>query len=192
MSELLGVVLAGGKSSRMGRSKASLAHPDGGTFLDQALGRLEVVCRCVCVAGLAEKRSLSKEVVLLPDLQPDVGPIHGLVNALMFASQTSLPGCLVTPVDVPNLKSRDLDAIVRAWQDQDSPIVGTSGNEKQLEPLIGIYPVQVLDELKQLSENKNAQNRSLHRWIRKRSHQTIALSESACFNVNTPNEFQDM
>ena len=35
-----GFVLAGGRSSRMGRDKALLPHPHGGTWLEQSVRRL--------------------------------------------------------------------------------------------------------------------------------------------------------
>ena len=50
-SNLLGVVLCGGQSSRMGQEKSQLEHPQGGTFLQLALKRLKDICHDVIIAG---------------------------------------------------------------------------------------------------------------------------------------------
>ncbi|TWU16480.1 molybdenum cofactor guanylyltransferase [Allorhodopirellula heiligendammensis] len=54
---LLGAVLAGGRSIRMGRCKAELPHESGGTFLDHALEQLAACCdhvACSLAADAAE------------------------------------------------------------------------------------------------------------------------------------------
>ena len=48
---LLGVVLCGGRSSRMGQDKAMLPHPSGGTFATHAADRLAKICDQVCISG---------------------------------------------------------------------------------------------------------------------------------------------
>lgn len=72
--DLLGVVLAGGKSSRMGVDKATLPHSVGAagrglSYLDYAVERLRPLVQRVAVSGRVWTGTAG--VVSLPDEQPD-------------------------------------------------------------------------------------------------------------------------
>ncbi len=102
--DFVGVVLAGGKSSRMGTDKA-LLKLDGQSMLDRtiailtALGASQVVvCRNEFVSGY------------LPDIYPSLGPLSGIHAAIY---ETNLP-ILVVPVDMPLLDQSMLTPLLKA------------------------------------------------------------------------------
>lgn len=77
---ILGVVLAGGRSSRFGSDKA-MAVLDGRTLLDRAVERLNDWCNAVVVAGRNEAPAPT-----LPDWpRPGLGPLGGIAAALRHA-----------------------------------------------------------------------------------------------------------
>jgi molybdenum cofactor guanylyltransferase len=98
-----GIVLCGGKSTRMGTSKALL--PFGGETMLQRMVRLlgEVVAPIVVVAASGQELPpLPADVVVARDEQQGRGPLEGLRAGLM-ALPPELDAAFVTSCDVPLL-----------------------------------------------------------------------------------------
>lgn len=102
---LTGIVLAGGRSSRMGRDKA-LLEIDGRSLLDRAIDLLHAAGAArVVVSG--DRPSHGG----VPDAWPEAGPLGGIASVL--------PGCgdgaiVVVPVDMPELDAVSLRRLVDA------------------------------------------------------------------------------
>jgi len=96
-----GVVLAGGKSSRMGRDKA-LIEVGGRSLLDLALDRLGPHVEELLVIGEPEKYG-SVGPFVIADEWPGKGPLGGLATAMRYASNDRL---LVVACDLPGLDGR--------------------------------------------------------------------------------------
>jgi len=90
---ILGLVLAGGLSSRMGRDKA-LLELDGATLLQRALLALyDAGAAMVAVSGDRPGG--------IPDRWPRSGPVGGIASAVDYLPDGEL---LVVPVDMPRLE----------------------------------------------------------------------------------------
>jgi molybdenum cofactor guanylyltransferase len=80
------IVLCGGRSTRMGRDKASLKLHDGRTMLGRVVNTLAEVVpaeQIVCVAAPAQQvPELSQGVVVVRDANPFRGPLAGLATGL--------------------------------------------------------------------------------------------------------------
>lgn len=104
----VGVVLAGGASSRMGRDKAML-ELDGATLLDQAIALLrDAGCTRIVVSG---DRPAHGGV---PDDAPGRGPVGGLATVLPGIEGDRL---LVVPVDLAGLQASMLLYLLEALDD---------------------------------------------------------------------------
>lgn len=90
-----GYVLAGGRSSRMGRDKA-LLELAGKSLVEHALTKLRRLCRQVAV--LSNHAEMERFAPVVGDLHPGCGPMSGLEAAL---AHSSYDWTLVLPVDVP-------------------------------------------------------------------------------------------
>jgi molybdopterin-guanine dinucleotide biosynthesis protein A len=91
---ILGVVLAGGMSSRFGSDKA-LAELQGRTLLARAVDRLSEWCDHVIVAGRA-----TAPAPTIPDWpRAHMGPLGGLAAALRYASDEGYATVLTCGVD---------------------------------------------------------------------------------------------
>ncbi|MBK9175131.1 MAG: molybdenum cofactor guanylyltransferase [Flavobacteriales bacterium] len=101
-----GVVLAGGKSLRMGSDKA-LIEIEGRTMLDRALDLLDPHCAEVLVIGEQEKYG-SVGPFVIADEWPGKGPLGGIATAMRYASNDKL---LVIACDMPHLNARLFDLI---------------------------------------------------------------------------------
>lgn len=179
MQDLLGVVLCGGRSSRMGRDKAALPHPGGTTYVHHAIERMRKVCDHVCVAG---RCAVSVNVPVLEDAISHQGPMTGILNALAYAAEQGLHACLVTPVDMPRLSSQDLLRFREVWSVHHMICVGRETKSGQTQPLVAIYPITVTESLASYAQR----DRSLVGWLGQQSVMEIMLSADACHNVNTP------
>jgi molybdenum cofactor guanylyltransferase len=102
-----GFVLAGGRSSRMGRDKA-LLQVDGRPLVEVALDKLRRMgVAAPRIAGA--QTDLSSHARVVPDLHPGCGPLSGIEAAL---AATTRPLNLFLPVDMPLLPSRFLSWIL--------------------------------------------------------------------------------
>ena len=184
---LLGVVLAGGKSTRMGVDKATLPHIDGAggatrSYLEHAVARLIPVVRRVAVSG--RPWTGSADVVGLPDEQADLGPAMGVATALRYAAGQRLAGVLVTPVDMPDITSEHLRRLVQAWS-QTGNVVCASFDRQRAEPLLAVYPQAALADLEQVLASPG---RSLSRWIDSVQAIRVDLPADVGRNVNRPSD----
>jgi molybdenum cofactor guanylyltransferase len=90
-----GFLLAGGRSSRMGRDKALLTL-GGESFVKIGLEKLKTVCDVVGIAGGTSELARFGQVV--QDNRPGCGPLGGIVSAL---EQSLFEWNLFLPVDAP-------------------------------------------------------------------------------------------
>ena len=81
MDHVLGAVLAGGASRRMGRDKALMEH-EGRTLLARAVAVLRAVLDEVIIVGLQQQRSSVPGAPIVEDLRPGLGPVGGIHAAL--------------------------------------------------------------------------------------------------------------
>ncbi len=127
-----GVVLAGGRSSRMGRDKA-LIERDGMTHLDRAIELLRPHVREILVIGDPAKYSPEHGTVI-PDDVPGKGPLGGLTTALRHARYVRL---LVVACDLPNINDRLLVNLKKDLKGEVDAVVPRHG--EQVEPLAAAF-----------------------------------------------------
>ena len=102
--KIAGVVLAGGRSSRMGQDKASLEY-NGQPLLDHMIGLLQQ-------AGLHDVY-VSGDCDVYPciaDSAPHQGPAHAMYDVLKHLE--SYDGVLFVPVDMPLLNPQMLETLI--------------------------------------------------------------------------------
>lgn len=184
---LLGVVLNGGRSRRMGRDKCQLLRADGRTFFEHAYDNLQAICEQVIVSGSRPDPwppRVPITIECLPDAVAYQGPASGIAASVHYAGATGWEGCLVVPIDTPDLAEHDLRKLVDAYRPHRRMTVALSD---RLEPLIAIYPFSLQQDLDALARSED---RGLHRWIQARPHHTVSLNALSCRNVNTFGDLQ--
>ncbi len=103
--KISGYVLAGGRSSRMGRDK-SLISLAGKPLIDHAVVKLRRVCADVSI--LSNDPALAAFAPIVPDVHPNCGPIGGIEAAL---THTTHDWNLFLPVDAPFIPA----ALLAQW-----------------------------------------------------------------------------
>lgn len=118
----IGVLLAGGLSSRMGQNKAELSW-QGRSLKDRALDLLKSSgCQSLLVSGGLWAESI-------PDQVSACGPVAGLYSVLQFIDEKLLAAMLpepflwVIPVDMPLLTAQQLHVLVSHAQQSNADAV---------------------------------------------------------------------
>jgi molybdopterin-guanine dinucleotide biosynthesis protein A len=138
---LCGLVLAGGRSSRMGTDKASLLHPDGRTLGRRCHDLLEQAgCAEVYLSLRADQEIpegfTDKEPVVLRDADGSSGPLSGILGAM-----NSRPGVdwLVVACDLPRLDPATLEHLLSSRREGELFLAYRSEFDSLPEPLCTFY-----------------------------------------------------
>jgi molybdopterin-guanine dinucleotide biosynthesis protein A len=132
-----GLVLAGGKSKRMGSDKALLKQ-DGETQLSRAVSLLGAHVERVFVSARADQaddpeRGKFEQVI---DRYDDMGPVAGILSAMDFNPKVSW---LVLACDLPNIDEATIAYLIQQCS-SDSPFTAYESVHDGLpEPLCAIY-----------------------------------------------------
>lgn len=100
-----GLVLAGGRSERMGRDKALIEVAGGVRLVDRAVGSVRQVARCLGVpeAVVVLAAGETRRIPALPDVEqvsdPGEGPLGGLVSGLTALHDAGVVTAIVLAVD---------------------------------------------------------------------------------------------
>src|SRR5205823_2641611 len=131
-----GIILAGGRSERMGAAKAML-ELDGRPLIAHVADRLRTVCDRIIVVGHDREpaRVIGAELVL--EDPPHPGPLHGLLAGLRAATSTALVTSCDSPLVVPELLERLVAALGTA--DAAACLV-----DDRLQPLPAVYGTRCL------------------------------------------------
>ena len=110
---LAAVVLAGGASRRMGRDKATLPHPDGGTtMVEYTVDVLSSRCSPVFVIAAPGQALPPLDAQVLRDEVRGVGPLLATGRGLRAAAAAGLERAFVCAVDMPFLSADVIDELV--------------------------------------------------------------------------------
>ena len=142
------VILAGGKSIRMGKDKVFLHISDetfierlfsaGQKYFDRILISTDTQEHAKAISDVLEKNGRNAEI--LTDKYPERGPLGALVTIL---EETDLDKFAVIPVDVPNAQ---MEFLLHLYE-MDAPLVIAESDGKY-EPLVGVYSRGIYDVLK--------------------------------------------
>jgi len=144
--QVAGIVLCGGQSRRMGRSKALL--PFGPELLLERVVRIltPIVQPIVVVSAADQPLPALNNVRLAVDREPSRGPLEGLA-AGMEAIGTDAIAAYVTSCDVPLLMPEFVQRLISMLDDFDA-VVPVEGD--LLHSLAAVYRTNVLPIVRQL------------------------------------------
>jgi molybdenum cofactor guanylyltransferase len=190
-SKLTAIVLAGGKSSRMGEDKA-LIPIQGVPLLQRVCGIAQGCADAVYVVTPWPERyqdllwpgcQFIREVPLSGESLAH-GPLVGFAQGL---AEVETEWVLLLACDLPRLRVEVLqDWASRLDSVGDNAIAALADHPKGWEPLCGFYRRRCLP---QLLEFINQGGRSFQRWLRQYSVEVLPLAEpEMLFNCNTPED----
>ena len=186
---ITGIVLAGGRSRRMGSDK-SLMVLNGKTLVEYAIDALKPVCSKVVISSNNFIYDYTGCEVW-PDDLPDRAPMIGIYSSLK-RSETDVN--IILSCDMPMMSSEMLKYLLENSSNHDItvPVHG----DHFIEPLCGIYRKSSLEILKEFVEKGNFR---LNEYIQACSHQLVEADSNLSFytpelfsNMNSPEDFRNI
>ncbi len=181
-----GIVLAGGRSVRMGEDKANLELSEQ-TLLSRVVQTVSLVCPEVIIAGGEQSLAdgFAPDVRWVSDPRGSVGPLAGVTAGLLAARHDA---CLIVACDMPFLNPALLSHLVDCLGTFDAVVPISQGVSQYLHAAYSRSAAPAAQALLRL------QARSVHELVVRL--QVLHLSEEhcarfdptglSCFNTNTP------
>lgn len=181
------VILAGGKSSRMGKDKA-LLEIEGRNFIKKLSEELdEFEEKMIARGNNGEITDVSWLVI--PDIYPERGPIGGLHAALSRCESDAL---FCVSCDMPLIKKTLVKYLCDLMQEEYDAVI-TQEKDGRIHPLCALYRKSAADIFEQQIMAGN--NRLMSACDRMRvKYVTIDFEKGAqqLFNVNTPKDYLEL
>ena len=182
---ITGLVLAGGRATRMGGEDKGLIRIAGQPMVAHVLQRLRPQVQKLLVnanrnaAAYAELR-----VRVVPDRMPEFpGPLAGMASGLAAAHT---PWVVTAPCDSPWIPADLVARLYQALREQDADLAVAEGGGR-LQPVFALLPVSLLGDLEAYLLSGE---RKIDRWFRQHRMAVADFSDcaEAFINVNTPEE----
>lgn len=190
---LAGLVLAGGRSERMGRDKATLIHPDGRTLVRRCGDLLrDAGCSHVAVSLRADQEvpagleDFSGVEIIRDSEGASVGPIAGMLAAMRLRPDADW---LVVACDLPRLDSTTLRHLINSKHDDDQFLAYRSEFDGLPEPLCALYAPAARSVLEKAVEDDFRCPRKI--LIRHNARLLDGVVPHALDNANTPDDWEN-
>lgn len=187
-----GVILAGGRATRMGGGDKGLLRVAGRRLLDHVIDRLAPQCAGLAISANGDPARLAEfGLPVLPDSLPGhPGPLAGVLAGLDWAAAQGAPAIVTAAADTPFLPP-DLVVRLRAAAGPAGLSLAASPDatgQLQRHPTFGLWPVALRDDLRAALERGE---RKVALWAG-RHGAGLAVFDSRprdpFFNVNTPED----
>lgn len=185
---MTGILLAGGKSKRMGEDKAFLRFR-GKYLYTYPLGVLRHFCSEILISS-SDERFREEDVELVGDVYKDKGPLGGVYSCLREAKSAK---CIILSCDLPLVTKEFIGMLLKVADDS---LITAGLNKNGLpEPLAGIYDRSLVHKMEThiLSGNYKMSNlldgeKVTLIDVEKRGFN----SDRIFFNVNSPTDINSL
>jgi len=184
------VLLAGGKSRRMGEDKRFILLGQQ-TLFDRSCAVLRELFEKVCIVIAQDSPPLQADVPVIRDLIPDCGSLGGLYTGLRLAKTQHI---FLAACDMPFLNQ---DVIRHIVQLKDSADIVISRWETRLQPTHAVYSRNCLPVIEEMM---TLHNRKIHSMVGHPSLRVCVVPETeirhidhdgrSMFNINTPSDLE--
>lgn len=186
-SQVVGIILAGGRSRRMGRDKAFL--PWGrATLLERVMSTLRPLVDELIVVVNDARRFRDLDARVVEDAIPAAHALGGIYTGLVSASHDR---CFVCACDMPFLNPRLIRFLARQGEGWDLVIPRTA---RGLEPLHAVYAASIVPAMATQLRRRQWDLRALAERVRATiiGPEAVARHDPeglSCLNLNTPADY---
>ena len=188
LSPMTGVILAGGKNSRIGTNKALLVV-NGSRIIDRTVGILKGIFEEVIIVANDPLVYLKQNVTIVTDIMPDKGALGGLYTGLFFASHSR---AFVCACDMPFIDGKFIEYMIRQVGSYD--IVAPDAGDG-LQPMHAVYDKKCLPAIKSLLDQGKLKITDVYKSVRTLTIRddiidTFDPEKKMFLNVNTFDDLQ--
>lgn len=187
MTNILGAILAGGKSSRFGEENKALALLEGRPLIQHVIDRLQSQTSEIVFSGQAYQ--LENVDIVNPnwvlDSEPGQrGPLVGVLSCLDYLQESDSEWLLISACDTPFLPD-DLAEKLLEKALSDSTMIAVAHDGKRLQPANALWHRDLYPALKAAVTNDV---RGFHQFLDTQPHTLAMWPESGnhFININTP------
>lgn len=199
INNVTGVILSGGKSSRMGENK-SLLEIDGVTLIERTYEMMKLIFENVIISTNEPHLYETIRTEKVEDIYPDLGPLCGIYSSLKFVNTSKI---FILSVDMPFVLPDLIRYIISVETDE---LITLPISQNRIQYLCGLYDKELIPILENILtanhqarlENKEIIKSSLSLWnfVERIGAETINVEEKifymkdTFFNINTPSDFE--
>jgi molybdopterin-guanine dinucleotide biosynthesis protein A len=185
-NNILGVVLAGGKSQRFGEDKCQVKLGDK-LLIDYILS--EIIDEFKEVLLISNNRiefKPSNKISLIEDLEKGLGPLGGILTAMKWIKENnkSYKWISTFPSDTPFFRKQILKNFLEEIKDYKEKLFFINSNDTR-HNIFGLWSVDLLDRLE---EDLSKGERKVEMWANKVGVKSINMKfeiKDPFFNINT-------
>jgi len=187
-TNLTGIILSGGKSSRMGKNKAFI-EVDGVPIIQRIHTLFKTLFSDIIIVTNEVELFKNFEAKIQRDLIPGQGALGGLYTGIYYSS---FPHAFCVACDMPFLKGPVIRYLVEKMADYDVVVPRT---EDGLEPLHAIYSKNCLDPIRKIMEHKQFKVLDFYPMVKvniveESEFRSLDPARESFLNVNTPEELR--
>jgi molybdopterin-guanine dinucleotide biosynthesis protein A len=141
---ITGIILAGGRSSRMGRNKA-LIEINGEIMISTLHNLFKLFCTEIIISANNSEPYLFLNERIVPDEIKGIGPIGGILSCL---KESHTQKNLVIACDMPMVPAGLIQQLI--WKKDEADFIVPASGLDSIEPLCAIYDKSVISVLSKM------------------------------------------
>jgi molybdenum cofactor guanylyltransferase len=184
-NNITGIILAGGKSSRIGSDKGFLTLNDS-TFISHIIKAIKPLVNDIIIVSNNSDYDIFN-LKRVEDIIEDAGPLAGLCSGL---NESETEYNLVLSCDVPSINSAVLNKLIKGF-DAEKDVIQLKSKNKTM-PLIALYNKQCMEKCMDLLQKGE---RRLRTVVEQFNTKTIELDpdlDQYVRNINTLSELKEL
>ena len=190
-NNILGTVLAGGKSQRFGEDKSQVKL-DGKLLIDFILSEIvDEFKEILIVTNNQIAFQKSKKISTIKDFKKGQGPLGGVLSAMKWAKEknSNYKWISTFPVDTPFFKKEILKKFLSEINIEESKLFFIKSNNT----IHNIFRMWSIDLMKKLEEDLNKGHKKVETWANSIGAKIINMEfmyEDPFFNINTKDDLE--
>ena len=190
-NNILGTVLAGGKSQRFGEDKSQVKLGDK-LLIDYILSEvIEEFKEILVVSNSLIDFRKSEKITVIEDIKKNLGPLGGVLTAMKWIKDNNKDYKWIStfPADTPFFKHSILQKFLQDIQLSESKLFFIKSNNTR-HNIFGLWSIDLMDKLE---EDLNKGERKVELWANSIGVKTINIefqNEDPFFNINTKEDLE--
>ena len=190
-NNILGTVLAGGKSQRFGEDKSQVKL-DGKLLIDFILSEIvDEFKEILIVTNNQIAFQKSKKISTIKDFKKGQGPLGGVLSAMKWAKEknSNYKWISTFPVDTPFFKKKILKKFLSEINIEESKLFFIKSNNTRH----NIFGMWSIDLMKKLEEDLDKGHKKVETWANSIGVKIINMEfmyEDPFFNINTKDDLE--